>query len=52
MKDKSVLLNNKNKPQFILLNGPVNVYLISKSYLSKAQTTGMILSSKLGTIKN
>ena len=26
--------------------------MISKFYLSKAQTTGMILSSKLGTNKN
>jgi hypothetical protein len=39
-------------PQLIELKGPVNVYTISKFYLSKAHKTGKSLSSKLGTNKN
>lgn len=35
--------------QLIEEKGPINVYLTSKSYLSIAQTTGTILSSRLGT---
>lgn len=38
--------------QLIDENGPMKVYLTSKSYLSIAHTTGTILSSKLGTKMN
>ena len=50
--DKIELFFLNRIPQLIELKGPVKVYLISKSYLSKAQTTGIILSSKLGAKRN